>query len=101
MVRAQTRGQKDGKSRTIPARFVGNNRGMFHMAEQGSFWAQKFDSVVIHNLPMVTMYEFLDRLPLGTTELDAGIAKIDQTGNLDVFRDPKDLLDLGLPTGRR
>jgi hypothetical protein len=48
---------------------------------------------------MVVVDEFLDRLPFGTAEFDGRIAKVDQTGNLNVCRDPKDLLDVRLPTG--
>src|SRR5712691_5653340 len=50
--------------------------------------------------PTVVVDEFLNRLPLGTTKPNGGISKIDQTGYLNMRRDPQDLLDLRLSTSR-
>ena len=51
-------------------------------------------------LPTVIVHESLDRFPLGTAESNGWKSKIDQTGYLNVVRDPQDLLDLRFSTGR-
>ncbi len=99
LIRAQSGLGWHWKDRDNPERISGEFLETSQIHNRGSFWAQKPSSMLIQ-LPTVIVDEFLDRLPLGTAELNGWISKIDQTGYLNVVRYPDDLLDFRLSTGR-
>ena len=89
-----------GKIATNPNEFQESSSSRPRSPNKVHFGLRNKDNLMTTQLPTVVVDEFLDRLPLRTAESNGWKSKIDQTGYLNMLRDPEQLLDLRLATGR-